>query len=258
MQKIFFTGCVLALVLLSCIRDESGKNLVRTKEGFQEIRVDSLGDTVLYRYNKAKKLISTAGFLNGYYDGEAINYFDNGKVETILHYKKGYKNGLVKSFFRSGKLYRETHYKMGKKEGIRKVYYETGELKAEIPYKHNQLQPGTKEYSKAGKRFLSKKKIEITTKDKLAFENTYYLVIKVVPFNKNTRYSLFKKVDGDYLEFKLDYFKKAGVINYPIKVMPGMSVMETLIFRAKTKSIRGIPIILTRTYHLAVENRNRF
>jgi len=60
--------------------------------------------------------------------GEALNYFDNGQLETSIMYKDGERHGLLKDYFRNGTLYKTGYMYEGQSVGEWRFYYKDGTL----------------------------------------------------------------------------------------------------------------------------------
>lgn len=58
-----------------------------------------------------------------------VNYYSNGKAESVIYYKKGIRDGEGRFYFENGNLRREVVYVNGVIDGTVKDYYENGNLK---------------------------------------------------------------------------------------------------------------------------------
>jgi hypothetical protein len=232
------------------------RRIVTSKGESKEIIVNENGDSIMVYYRTDGTIRSKATFKGRYKNGPAYNYYVDGKVQNEIHYNDGYKHGIAKWYYESGRLYRETNYINGQKDGIQKFYYETGELKAEVPYKMGQLQLGTKEYLKSGKLFKDYPEIIVKTIDNMRVKNSYSLQFSLKPPRSKVEFYLVKIVGGKEAKVSLESFTRDGVAEYEYTIYPGYSIMEKVEVRAETKSKHGIPVILRRTYNLAIENRN--
>lgn len=248
----------LTIGYFSCDKfGKSNKSKSKTKTGV-EYTLNKNGDSIKISYFQNGSVKSKTTIKNKYYQGLTTVYYENGNIKYEINYDKSTKDGVTKWFYKSGKLYRETDYINGQINGVRKLYYENGNLMAEIPYKYDQLIPGTKEYSKSGKLLTDYPKITIVPVDKMALEDTYYLEVSLKPKLKKVEYFIYVQL-GD-LEGKtdLEQWTKEGIVKYPVKVYPGQSVMEKIEFRATFKTEKGNPMMISKTYNLAVENRTHY
>lgn len=256
MKKAHF-AIVLALVVVglsSCeyfiVPENKSKN-----EG-KEIAFDANGDTLKKEFYKDGSLRSIITIKNGKRNGPSYVYYENGKQQFEINYKDSEKDGITKYFYESGELYRTTLFEHGEKAGIQKYYYKNGGLKAEIPYESGVVVPGTKEYSQTGKLITDYPEIVVKTVDRLAFENTYDLKISLSPLKKNVDIYFDYVVDGVHRQRSTSHGTENGIATQTFFVYPGQSLMEKLDIRCRTESKRGIPIVLTKTYNLVVDNRN--
>ena len=260
-RRLSFSGYLQLLFIMSmllmnsCQNKTKNSNLFKTKHGWKEYAVNEQGDSVLIIYNSMKKITSKVSFKNGLFDGVGYNYYNNGNVKNEIHYKEGHKDGIAKWYYESGKPYRFTMYKNGIKDGIRKVFYKDGKLKAEIPFKDNEPQPGLKEYKKDGTLFTDQPKIHFREINRLAYENKYYLDVYCKPKRKKVEYYRIKKIDGKEYEIALPEGTEKGVARITYLVRPGDVLMKKLKIKAIVRTRHGNPLVLYKTYNLAVENR---
>lgn len=256
MKKQILIISLIILVFSSC--DHFNTNRVATSKGGEskEVVVNEKGDSIMVYYRADGTIRSKATFKGKYKNGLAYNFYDDGKIQNEIHYKDGYKNGIAKWYYESGRLYRETNYINGQKDGIQRLYYETGELKAEVPYKMGQLQYGTKEFLKSGKLFDDYPRITVKKIDQMRLKNKYTLQFSLNPKRSRVEFYLVRLVGNQEGKVSLERFTKNSVAEYAYTIYPGHSIMEKVDIRAEIKSKRGIPIILKRTYNLAIENRN--
>jgi len=252
-------GSLLLLISLiiginACDQFTINSNSKKKKSGKESI-LNEQGDTVMMTYRKDGSLESSVTIKHGERNGPSYVYYKNGKVQFEIHYKDSFKDSITKYYYESGILYRTTHYKRGIKDGIQTYYYKTGELKAEVPYQQDELVLGTKEYSTSGKLINDYPKIVVEPIDKLAFENKYELRISLNPKMKNVSFYFNKKMDDKNVKIMLSESEQPGVVSYSYYVHPRQSIMEKVIIMAEIKSKRGVPVVLTKTYNLVVDNR---
>jgi len=61
-------------------------------------------------------------------------YYTNGKLKSVLNYKKGQLEGIALYYHENGNLKERVNYRKGKRERTGTTYYESGKLKEEITY----------------------------------------------------------------------------------------------------------------------------
>jgi len=256
MKKTHF-AIVLALVVIglsSCeyfiVPENKSKNVGK------EIAFNANGDTLKKEFFKDGSLRSIITIKNGKRNGPSYVYYENGKQQFEINYKDSKKDGITKYFYESGELYRTTLFEDGEKVGIQKYYFKSGGLKAEIPYESGVVVPGTKEYSQSGKLITDYPEIVVKTVDRLAFEDKYELKISLSPLKKNVDFYFNEVVDGDSRQFSTSHGTEQGIATQTYFVYPGQSLMKKLEIMCRTESKRGIPIVLTKTYNLVIDNRN--
>ena len=76
-------------------------------------------------------------------------YYPNGKLKSVLNYKKGQLEGIALYYYENGTLKERVNYRKGKRERTGTTYYETGKLKEEITYV-NGMRENVKLYSEDG------------------------------------------------------------------------------------------------------------
>jgi len=63
-------------------------------------------------------------------------YYPNGKLKSVLNYKKGQLEGIALYYYENGELKERVNYRKGKRERTGTTYYESGTLKEEITYEN--------------------------------------------------------------------------------------------------------------------------
>ncbi len=101
-------------------------------------------------YSKDGKLFEKAFYKNDTLDGERTLYYENGKPESVEHYKNGIHEGSYQHFFEDGTLQLEGNYKDDKMCCEWKAYYPTSELKEIVTFKDNEENGPFTEYYKNG------------------------------------------------------------------------------------------------------------
>jgi len=242
-------------LLISCRNNSTSNNLIKTKHGWKEYTVNQKGDSIMIIYNSEKKKTSAVTFKNGLYNGVGYNYYPNGVVKNEIHYKAGQKNGITKWFYENGNLYRLTTYKNAKKDGVRKKYYEDGKLKSEVMFKDGNPLPGLKEYKKDGTFYTNLPKIHFREINRLAYERKFFLEVYLKPKGKKATFYRLKKIEGKEYEIGLPDAPKEGVARITYMVQPGQVLMEKLKIKVVATTKHGNPLVLYKSYNLAVENR---
>jgi len=65
-------------------------------------------------------------------------YYPNGKLKSVLNYKKGQLEGIALYYYENGNLQERVNYRKGKRERTGTTYYESGKLKEEITYENGE------------------------------------------------------------------------------------------------------------------------
>ena len=65
-----------------------------------------------------------------------IEYWDNGKVLSQVHYNDGERDGSCRYYFKNGIMMSEGFYVKGKMSGYWHTFYENGQLKQNGKYDH--------------------------------------------------------------------------------------------------------------------------
>lgn len=246
---------VLIHLFSSCDDILKKRNLIKTKKGYKEYVVTEARDSIVINYNKNKKKLSQYMFKDGYFDGQAYTYYDNGKVQYDILYYKGYKHGIVKWYFENGLLFRETQYDMGKRIGIQKKYYKSGALLAEIPYGNDKVQEGLKEYNEDGTRNHDTPQIKVKEIDKTVFENKVILEFYLEPIAYKIKYSIIETRNGKEYEYSLKEQTKKKKVYLEYNINPGNVRIEDVKIKAEAKTKLGNPIVLYKSYKLVAENK---
>ncbi len=89
------------------------------------------------------KLKSVLNYKKGKLEGIALYYYQSGNLKERVNYRKGKRERTGTTYYESGKLKEEIHYVDGKREGI-KLYNENGELISESTYKDDKLIKSTR------------------------------------------------------------------------------------------------------------------
>ena len=65
-----------------------------------------------------------------------IEYWDNGKILSQVHYKNGVRDGSCRYYFKNGTMMSEGFYKDGKMSGYWHYFYENGNIYQKGNYDH--------------------------------------------------------------------------------------------------------------------------
>ena len=74
---------------------------------------------------------------NGLLDGNSIEYYEEGNIESIVPYKNNVVEGLVITYYENGNIDEEVNYKNNKMNGEAKSYDENGKLNGRTIFKDN-------------------------------------------------------------------------------------------------------------------------
>ena len=74
---------------------------------------------------------------NGLLDGNSIEYYEEGNIESIVPYKNNVVEGLVITYYENGNIKEEVNYKNDNMNGEAKSYDENGKLNGRTIFKDN-------------------------------------------------------------------------------------------------------------------------
>ena len=72
---------------------------------------------------------------NGLLDGNSIEYYEEGNIESLVPYKNNVVEGLVITYYENGNIKEEVNYKNDKMNGEAKSYDENGKLNGRTIFK---------------------------------------------------------------------------------------------------------------------------
>lgn len=101
----------LLFILLSC--NDKDKQRVLVDDVFAEgnITKDTVFNGIIKFYDTAtNKLVMTANYKSGILDGERIDYYDNGNLNSKLNYKDGKTNGELTIFDSAGNIFKKQNF----------------------------------------------------------------------------------------------------------------------------------------------------
>lgn len=79
-----------------------------------------------------------------------INYYNNGNIESIVHYKKGVRDGGAKFFWENGNIKQELTYFNGRVDGMVRNYNERGILQETFSIENNKREGPTSFFDSTG------------------------------------------------------------------------------------------------------------
>lgn len=96
-------------------------------------------------YYESGRLLSIINYTDGVREGSCKYFYDYGAwaIKTSLNYKNGKLIGSSKTYYKNGQVEQEGNYKYSekgvysRKEGVWKTYYNSGEVQVEITYDEN-------------------------------------------------------------------------------------------------------------------------
>lgn len=174
-----------------------------------------------------------------------ITYYENGKINSVINYKKGmskgnvkfiggHLNGVSKGYNENGTLRSVTNYEMGELDGVWKEYNEKGVIIQKIFYRLNQVHGKSIRYFENTGRIWMYEKYKNGEKDGRSVE--YY------PDNKVKSYAEYKggKRHGTCIYY-YDNGNESSSLFYADGVLEGkqMDYYEDGKIKAETKWLHG-------------------
>ena len=115
------------------------------------VLIVSVGTFYTFVWNKVDSVVNPRDPKKEILDGERKQYYQDGRIRSVINYNQGVKHGPSTLFHPDGKtVLLSIPYQYGKREGISKKYYRTGEIYAETSYKDDLLHGARKVYYRAG------------------------------------------------------------------------------------------------------------
>ena len=74
---------------------------------------------------------------DGIPDGESVEYYEEGNIESIVHFRNNIVEGLTTTYYENGNIDEEVNYKNNKMNGEAKSYDENGKLNGRTIFKDN-------------------------------------------------------------------------------------------------------------------------
>ena len=112
---------------------------------------DPYNDVMTIFYPDKKTVKQTFEMRDSIKQGEAVQFYETGEVNTIIQFDKGLKQDRAIYYRKSGGIYRKTPYVDDQKHGLQVGYYDSGDIMFEMPYRNGDPIPGLQEFSEAGK-----------------------------------------------------------------------------------------------------------
>jgi antitoxin component YwqK of YwqJK toxin-antitoxin module len=218
---------------------------------------DANKNGVITYHHKDGTLSQETTYRNNVKDGLEKIYFRKGdKVRKEIMFVNGVVEGTVKEYYNEGPLYRKISYAGGKKNGAYETFYKSGKLKSSISYREDYPGADLKEYTEQGELIRQQlPSITVTTVDRLAFKAEYALRLTLSGPYKKVEFYEGSLAEGLFLSNDLFPVTASGnVYEYVSYVTPGNMVTKKLNFIAVVKSRFDNPLVIQKSYNLAVQN----
>ena len=131
MNQKFISRSILLIIsiyslLVSCTKELDYGSLVERNGIKYEVNSEKgyTGSSVGFHENGQKAI--QCSFIDGKYDGQCLEWFDNGQLKTSASYSKGLMLDTFKVFFESGELEKLCTYIDGSKEGSYTEFWKSG------------------------------------------------------------------------------------------------------------------------------------
>lgn len=137
MKNTYLTTIMLLILVMLCANgvDSEGVTLgfkILTDPGSKIPKYELIfyenGKEIAKRIFQSGKTVLSEGKIP---DGIVIEYYEDGEVRNIFHYRDAKRNGKAFGFYKSGKLKATGTYRNDNPIGIGKMYYENGNMMAE-------------------------------------------------------------------------------------------------------------------------------
>lgn len=145
---------------------------VKSKEGKV---INGLKQGLWKRYNKDGVLIKEYNLKEGKDHGKRIDYYPNGKVESISNWDNNMQIGLTKYFFENGAI-KEINYVKNKKLHREFIeYYKSGQIKTQEFYWNGKLKDTSKYFYENGQiKVIQIFNLDTTTLKSSGTQTNYY------------------------------------------------------------------------------------
>ena len=118
-SNVPFTG-----VLTTYKSNIYGSNKLASQKTFKDGKYD--GEHLDYHNNG--QLAARKNYKNGIYHGEQISFYSNGATKERISYKFGKYEGIFESFQIDGQFIKRERYSANKKEGMQEYFFSSGKL----------------------------------------------------------------------------------------------------------------------------------
>lgn len=146
MKTLHYLSIFLFLIACSDVPTSTSAEVVYNQDPYNDVM------TIFYPDSKTVK--QTFEMRDSIKQGEAVQFYETGEVNTIIQFDKGLKQDTAVYYRRSGGIYRKTPYIDDEKHGLQTGYYDSGDIMFEMPYRNGRPVPGLREFSEAGELIL--------------------------------------------------------------------------------------------------------
>ena len=139
-------GKIIKSTLVNSMKDNASFSLVTDINynlNSHKIITDEFPNELLKQYFVFNK--------NGLLDGESREYYEEGDIKSISHFKNNVADGLFISYYQNGNIKDKQNYKNGNGEGEGLFYYENGQLEEKYFMKNGKLDGEAINYFNDGK-----------------------------------------------------------------------------------------------------------
>jgi MORN repeat protein len=234
---------------LKTTQSDPNDNLIRDKDG-------KIIEGEYTQYFDDGKVAAVMHFKNKKLDGKAVKYYKDGITKrSELNYTAGKLAGIQKRYYKSGALYKEEIYVDDKRNGITKKYRESGKLMSESTFKNGFAGANLREYLTNGKLKKRYPEIVIEANDQIKLNGTYTLKIFLSDKTKNVEFYIGKLDEGIYLNDHLDqqYNINDGILTYKYHLRPGEFISYDIHIIAKVITRLNNVYVTTKKYPLRIE-----
>ncbi|MDR2424818.1 MAG: hypothetical protein LBD59_08865 [Prevotellaceae bacterium] len=149
MKKLLF---ITVLAMIIACAEAPKKPKPPTNGYFYEYKDDKVDTLNFKRYlYKNGIVVQEMLFVDGKVNGEAKEYYLDGKLRSTIEYKDAKRNGMFVMYYETGEKYSETPYENGKEQGISQFYKKDGAVTAKVKYETGVPVPPLEEFDSEGK-----------------------------------------------------------------------------------------------------------
>jgi antitoxin component YwqK of YwqJK toxin-antitoxin module len=102
--------------------------------------------TTVIQYSKEGKKVSEVEYRNSLKDGQAIIYYENGRIKEKGIWQRGKQAGLWRFWYESGTLFAEIPFINDLQDGLCTFYYPNGKIQSESNFKQGRANGISKLY----------------------------------------------------------------------------------------------------------------